>query len=82
MKIITLSEPDCGGKPTAYAAIVEREGKVELASHVKSALENCWKYGEEMAEAASSGDVLQLLKERGFAWIDGRILVELTDVDK
>lgn len=82
MKIITLSEPDCGGKPTAYCAVAESDGKLALAAHIKRALENEWSYGEGVADAAVTDDVIQLLKERGFAWIDERILVELTKVDK
>lgn len=82
MKIITLSEPDCGGKPTGYCAVVESEGKIALAAHVKNALVDVWRYGEGVADHAVSGDVMSGLKERGFAWIDERILVELTKVDK
>lgn len=82
MKIITLSEPDCGGKPTGYCAVAESEGNIELAAHIKSALVDVWHYGEGMADNAVSGYVMQVLKERGFAWIDERILVELNQVDK
>ena len=82
MKIITLSEPDCGWKPTGYCAVAESERKAELAAHIKSALVDVWHYGEGMADHAVSGDVMQGLKKRGFAWIDERILVELNQVDK
>lgn len=82
MKIITLSEPDCGGKPTGYCAVAESEGNIELAAHIKSALVDVWHYGKGMADNAVSGYVMRGLKERGFAWIDERIIVELSKVDK
>ena len=82
MKVITLSEPDCGGKPTGYCAVAESEGNIELAAHIKRALVDVWHYGEGMADNAVSGYVMRGLKERGFAWIDERILVELNQVDK
>ena len=82
MKVITLSEPDCGGKPTGYCAVAESEGNIALAAHIKSALVDVWHYGEVMANRAVSGYVMRGLKERGFAWIDERILVELNQVDK
>lgn len=82
MRIITLSEPDCGGKPTGYCAVAESEGNIELAAHIKSALMDVWHYGKGMADNAVSGYVMRGLKERGFAWIDERILVELNHVDK
>ena len=82
MKVITLSEPACGGKPTGYCAVAETEGNIALAAHIKSALVDVWHYGEVMANRAVSGYVMRGLKERGFAWIDERILVELNHVDK
>ena len=82
MKIITLSEPGCGGKPTGYCAVLESEGATPISMHIRSALETVWHYGEGVACHAVSGKVMRGLKERGFAWIDGRILVELNQVDK
>ena len=61
MKIITLSEPDCGGKPTGYCAVAESEGNIELAAHIKSALVDVWHYGEGMADNAVSGYVMREL---------------------
>lgn len=83
MNIITLSEPDCGGKPTAYAAILESLGSIEIASHVRSALEENWRYGNDAASSiASDPEMMSNLRSSGFCWIRERILVEITEVDK
>lgn len=82
MKIITLSDTEWGGKPTEYAAVVENEDSEGLAAYITSALEEKWRYGKDAARAVVHGEFMRILKERGFAWIAERILVELTDVDK
>ena len=82
MKIITLSDTECGGKPTAYAAVLESLGAIEIASHVRSALEENWRYGEGVASyIASDPEMISNLRSSGFSWIRERILVEITDVD-
>lgn len=83
MKIITLSDTECGGKPTAYAAVLYGTNAFEIQGHVRRALVENWRYGEDAASGVANDDeLLHNLKSCGFSWIKERILVEITEVYK
>ena len=77
-QIITISEPECGAKPTLYAALLKHVNKSALKRHVANGLkeadvEIC---DEELA------DVVDILYDDDYAWYDERFLIEVTQLDE
>lgn len=77
MKIITVSNPENGDKPTIYAA--QLKGMDYLKSAVYKALHEGGRVSADETEGYLE-EVCATLKERGFYWWDERLLVEVTDV--
>jgi len=70
MKIITIAETECGGKPTIYAAEVANTNFDTLLEHMKKGLPNCEILDEDV----------DALKEQGYTWIAERFCVEVTEI--
>lgn len=81
-KILTISEPDCGGKPTGYAVEITNENRDTLAAEIRKGLQKGWYLIEKMAEDAVTEDVMDSLKSQGYAYIGERFLVEVTILDE
>jgi hypothetical protein len=82
MEIITVSEPDCGVKPTGYAAAIKDRGFSELRKHIVKGLGIGWGVQESVGEAiAEDHDALALLQCTGFCWFREKWLVEVTEVN-
>lgn len=85
MKIITVSDTECIGKPTKYCAVIVGNEKAhELECHARNGIRACgadpenFRTGHVFPRAA---DLNHYLKHHGFVWIAERFLVEITDVD-
>ena len=70
MKIITIAETECGGKPTIYATEIADTNFDTLLSHMKKGLPNCEILDEDV----------DALKEYGYTWIAERFCVEVTEL--
>ena len=70
MKIITIAETECGGKPTIYATEIADTNFDTLLEHMKKGLPN-----QEILDK----DV-DALKEQGYTWIAERYCVEVTEI--
>jgi len=77
MKIITVSNPENGDKPTIYAA--QLKGMDYLHSAVYKALHEGARISGDETEGYLD-EVCSVLRARGFYWWDERLLVEVTDV--
>lgn len=77
-QIITISEPECGAKPTLYAALLKHVNKSALKRHVANGLKEADVEigGEELA------DVVDSLYDDDYAWYDERFLIEVTQLDE
>ena len=79
MKILTISETDCGGKPTGFATIVPNCNSDTIKSAIVRGLMEAWYFNETMARMAVTEDVPQHVRESGYAYLsDDRFLVEVT----
>ena len=81
-KILTISEPDCGGKPTGYAVTILNSNRNTLKTAVCKGLIKGWYYSEGMADTAIGEAELDALKENGYCWLGERFLVEVTIMDE
>ena len=70
MKIITIAETECGGKPTIYAAEVANTNFDTLLEHMKKGLPK-----QEILD-----EDVDALKEQGYTWIAERYCVEVTEI--
>lgn len=77
-QIITISEPECGAKPTLYAALLKHVNKSALKRHVANGLKEADVEigGEELA------DVVDSLYDDDYAWYDERFLIEVTQLNE
>lgn len=82
MEIITISEPDCGTKPTGYAAAIKDRGFSELRKHIVKGLGTGWGVKESVGEAiAEDHDALCQLQSDGYCWFREKWIVEITEVE-
>lgn len=81
-KILTISEPDCGGKPTGYAVEIPNDNRDTIKAEVRKGLVKGWYYTDGMAESAASDAELDAVKENGYGWLGERFLVEVTTLDE
>lgn len=81
-KILTISEPNCGGKPTGYAVPIPNSNFKTLETEVLKGLVKGWHFTEGMARAAVIDDDIDSLKEQGYAYLQERFLVEVTILDE
>ena len=83
MEIITISEPDCGKKPTRYAATSDwTRGFMRLRKPIIDGLVKGWSIDEGVATAiAEDHDALCQLQSDGYCWFRERWLVEITEVE-
>ena len=81
MKIITVSDMECGDKPTKYCAILVNHRMVdELDQHVKAGIRACGEDPEKFSKR-DIGVAWCNAQDRGYGWLAERFLVEITDVD-
>lgn len=82
MEIITISEPDCGAKPTGYAAAIKDRGFSELRKHIVKGLGIGWGVQESVGKAiAEDHDALVQLQSSDYCWFREKWLVEITELD-
>lgn len=94
-KILTISEPNCGGKPMGYAVEIPNDNRDTLSAEIRKGLEKAWYFNECMAKSAFIDEDLDALKEQGYTYIpgdgvdpnlcgaaQGRFLVEVTILDE
>lgn len=77
-QIITISEPECGAKPTLYAAFLNHVNKSALKRHV----ENCLNEYDVEIGYDELADVIDRLYDDDYAWYDERFLIEVTQIDE
>jgi len=81
MEIITISEPDCGAKPTGYAAEIDGRGFSELRDNIIAGLGTGWGVDEGVAAAiAEDHDALRQLQSDGYCWFREKWLVEIIEI--
>ena len=78
MQIITISEPECGAKPTLYAALLKHVNKSALKRHVVNGL----KEADVEIGDKELADVVDSLYDDDYAWYDERFLIEVTQLDE
>lgn len=77
-QIITISEPECGAKPTLYAALLKHVNKSALKRHVANGLKEAdMEIGDE-----ELADVVDRLYDYDYAWYDERFLIEVTQLNE
>ena len=77
-QIITISEPECGAKPTLYAALLKHVNKSALKRHVANGLKEAdVEIGDE-----ELADVVDSLYDDDYAWYDERFLIEVTQLEE
>ena len=77
-QIITISEPECGAKPTLYAALLRHVNKSAIKRHVANGLKDAdVEIGDE-----ELADVVDILYDDDYAWYDERFLIEVTQLDE
>lgn len=77
-QIITISEPECGAKPTLYAALLKHVNKSALKRHVANGLKEAdVEIGDE-----ELADVVDSLYDDDYAWYDERFLIEVTQLNE
>ena len=77
-QIITISEPECGAKPTLYAALLKHVNKSALKRHVANGLKEAdVEIGDE-----ELADIVDSLYDDDYAWYDERFLIEVTQLDE
>lgn len=77
-QIITISEPECGAKPTLYAALLKHVNKSALKRHVANGL----KEADVEIGDKELADVVDSLYDDDYAWYDERFLIEVTQLDE
>ena len=77
-QIITISEPECGAKPTIYAALLKHVNKSALKRHVENGL----KEADVEIGDKELADVVDSLYDDDYAWYDERFLIEVTQLDE
>lgn len=75
MEIITVSEPECGAKPTLYMAVINDRHKDTIARHLKQGLSS-------FVNDADIMYVARFLSANDYAWIRERYLIEITELDE
>lgn len=78
MQIITISEPECGAKPTLYAALLKHVNKSALKRHVANGL----KEADVEIGDKELADIVDSLYDDDYAWYDERFLIEVTQLDE
>ena len=91
-KILTISAPYGGGKPTGYAVDIPNDGMDVLETEIARGLRKGWNIDRVTAAAAIIDEDLEALKEQGYTYIpgdgvrkslcnitEGRFLVEITE---
>ena len=77
-QIITISDPECGAKPTLYAALLRHVNKSALKRHVANGLKDAdVEIGDE-----ELADVVDILYDDDYAWYDERFLIEVTQLNE
>lgn len=81
-RIITVSEPDCGGKPTIYAAGLEFNvaSKDALKVHLHKFFEEVYRLPIKVADFEID-DAAERLAHDKYTWICERFLAEVTELD-
>lgn len=77
-QIITISEPECGAKPTIYAALLKHVNKSALKRHVANGL----KEADVEIGDKELADVVDSLYDDDYAWYDERFLIEVTQLNE
>lgn len=77
-QIITISEPECGAKPTLYATLLKHVNKSALKRHVVNGL----KEADVEIGDKELADVVDSLYDDDYAWYDERFLIEVTQLDE
>lgn len=77
-QIITISEPECGAKPTLYAALLKHVNKSALKRHVANGL----KEADVEIGDKELADVVDSLYDDDYAWYDERFLIEVTQLEE
>ena len=77
-QIITISEPECGAKPTLYAALLKHVNKSALKRHVANGL----KEADVEIGDKELADVVDSLYDDDYAWYDERFLIEVTQLNE
>lgn len=81
MKILTISEPECGGKPTGFATVLPNGDPVTMKGAIVRGLVEVWDEREGVAIMRISDEDLEHLRKFGFVWLsDYRFLVETTNL--
>lgn len=81
MKILTISEPYCSGKPTRFATVLPNDDPGTLKDAIVRGLVEGWDERKGVAIMRIDDEDLQDLRELGYAWLsDLRFLVETTDL--
>ena len=79
--VFTISEPDCGAKPTGYAAEIDGRGFSELRDNIIAGLGTGWGVDEGVAAAiAEDHDALRQLQSDGYCWFREKWLVEIIEI--
>lgn len=81
-KILTIAEPNCGGKPTGYAVPIPNDNFKTLETEVLKGLVKGWHFTEGMARAAVIDEDIDALKEQGYTYLQERFIVEVTILDE
>ena len=81
-KILTISEPNCGGKPTGYAVPIPNDNFKTLETEVLKGLVKGWHFTEGMARAVVIDEDIDSLKAQGYTYLQERFLVEVTILDE
>ena len=77
-QIITISDPECGAKPTLYAALLSHVNKSALKRHVANGL----KEADVEIGDKELADIVDILYDDGYAWYDERFLIEVTQLNE
>lgn len=80
-KILTISEPNCGGKPTGYAVAIRNANFKTLETEILKGLVKGWHFTEGMARATLIDEDVDALKEQGYTYLQERFIVEVTTLD-
>lgn len=81
-EIIVVSEPECGAKPTIYAAALAFNVSIKgpLKVHLRKALEEACVYHLKL-EDSELDEVADELAHDKYAWIRERYLAEIVVLD-
>ncbi len=81
-KIIVISEPECGSKPTIYAAALAFNiaDKETIKVHLCKALEECYVYSLKL-EDSELDEIAGELAHDEYVWIREQYLAEIVELD-